>query len=122
MSLTTSPGDILTAQLPLHIPRGHEQQGYRPVLVIGDITQLAPLRYPMVLVVPLSSQVEAWTRINPEYLVLPRGAGGLPTASVVLLEHARGVDEARLLRRLGRLTSEAYTPIRERLTQLLGVA
>ncbi len=77
-------------------------------------------RFEMVFGAPLTSQHEAWTKVNPDYPLLRKGVGGLVHDSAVLLEHARGVDAARVVRRLGKLTPGEYAPVKTLLEQMLG--
>ena len=46
MSNAVAPGDILMVRLPSHIPKAHEQEGERPVVVVGLPT--GSVRYPVV--------------------------------------------------------------------------
>lgn len=48
------PGDVLLIALPSHDPKGHEQEGLRPAIVVG--IPRGPVRYPVVIVVPLTSK------------------------------------------------------------------
>ena len=38
-------GDVIIVTLPAHTPKGHEQQGTRPAVVVG--IPLREIRYPM---------------------------------------------------------------------------
>lgn len=105
-----APGDVLSVVFPTHLPPGHEQEGPRPVVVVGVPT--GPLRYPVILVVPLTSQTGAWASKNPAlYPKLPIGAGGLTLPSTVLLDQLRAIDARRVQRFLGSLSFEEYLPI-----------
>lgn len=121
MSDAPKIGDVLLMRLPTHTPRGHEQQGPRPVVVIAEPDRAGQTRYPMVFGAPLTSQLAEWQGTDRAlYPVLQRGVGGLPRDSVVLLEHARGIDAARVTRRLGTLSSDEYKPIRDVLEVMFG--
>lgn len=112
------PGDVLVAALPRHVPTGREQEGPRPVVVVGVPPE--PVRYPVVIVVPLTSQDGRWSDENP--LVYPRldpGAGGLPVRSVALLDQVRSVDAQRILEYLGTLGDADYGRIRSGLLELI---
>ncbi len=105
------------ASVPERVPPGHEQHGYRPVVIVA---RPAGARFPMVVAVPLTSQRGPWQAAAPElYPILPAGAGGLPVDSVALLDHILGIDERRLHRLLGHLTSEDFTSIRSSLDKML---
>lgn len=95
-----SSGDVILVALPVHIPRRHEQQGHRPVIVIG--LPWGEVRYPMLIVVPLTTQTGLWSRQNPSlYPCLEAGVGGLPQLSIVLLDQLRSIDARRVLAYLG---------------------
>ncbi len=111
------PGDVVLIALPLHDPKGHEQEGKRPAIVAG-IPQ-GPLRYPVVIAVPLTTQGGPWAKKNPNlYWYLPAGAGGIPQASIVLLDQVRALDVRRVNTYLGSLEPEIFTSIRNNLFQL----
>jgi mRNA interferase MazF len=111
-------GDVVIVTLPNHIPRGREQQGTRPVVVVG--LPWGKVRYPMLMITPLTTQTGSWAVNNPSlYPRLEAGAGGLSQPSIVLLDQVRGLDTHRILAYLGTLASEQYAPIVEGLMQLL---
>lgn len=111
-------GDVVRVTLPTHIPRGHEQQGIRPAVIVG--VPSGEVRYPMIVIVPLTTLSGSWSDNNPRlYPRLEAGAGGLPQSSIVLLDQVRGLDLRRVLDYLGTLTAEQYAPIFEGLMQLL---
>lgn len=110
-------------RLPVHTPPAREQQGLRPVLVVAEPRRAGKTRFEIVFSAPLTSQHEAWVRVDPSlYPLLKKGVGGLVHDSAVLLEHARGVDAARVVRRLGKLTPEQYAPVRQLLEHMFGFA
>jgi len=116
------PGDILLVTLGRHIPGGHEQEGHRPVVVVGVPERTGKPRFPMVVAVPLTTQEGEWAANSPRlYPRLDAGAGGLPSASIALLDNVRGVDAQRVLRRIGMLTAEQFAPIRDGLRRMLGL-
>ena len=107
--------------LPSHLPPGHEQEGRRPAVVVGIPSE--PLRFPVVYIVPLTSQFGAWARKNPMmYPVLPPGTGGLPLVSVALLDQMRGLDVRRVRDYLGTSRPDEYRPIGEGLQQAVAFA
>lgn len=113
-------GDILIAALPSHSPGGREQQGTRPVVVVGVPPE--PLRYPVVMVAPVTSQDGAWLDANPAaYVRLPAGSGGLPVRSTVLLDQTRSVDCRRMLEYLGSLHAGDCARIRWGLRQVFAL-
>ena len=113
-------GDIILINLPSHNPRGHEQEGIRPAVIIG----LPPgdVRYPVVVVVPLTTQLGGWVRKNPLlYPIIQSGTGGLTQKSVVLCDQIRAVDVQRVVGYLGKLPSIEYIAIINGLRQVLGL-
>jgi mRNA interferase MazF len=121
VSDTPKRGDILLVRLPVHAPPGHEQQGLRPVLLLAEPERAGTPRFEVVFGAPLTSHIDAWTKIDPNlYLVLPKGTGGLTRDSAVLIEHARGIDATRVVRRLGKLTYDEYVPIRRVVRKMFG--
>lgn len=114
-------GDVLMVQLPYHDPRGHEQEGPRPVVVVGLPERAGVPRSPMLLCLPLSSQLANWPAGNALYPRLARGSGGLPLDSVALVEHLRGIDVGRVRRYLGALTPAEFAPLRAALQTVLAL-
>jgi mRNA interferase MazF len=99
---------------------GHEQEGYRPAIVVGIPKKLGRPRFDMVLLVPLTTdRNQSWVMASPKlYPRLGEGAGGLPRASVVLLEQARTLDTSRMARYVGKLSGEEYAPIKLGIAQM----
>lgn len=88
----------------------HEQQGARPAIIVG--VPWGEVRYPLIVVVPLTTQVGRWSIANPAiYPVLQKGAGNLMQTSVALLDQIRGIDVRRVGRYLGSLSEEQYLSI-----------
>ena len=114
------PGDVLIAALPSHAPGGREQQGTRPVVVVGVPPE--PLRYPVVMVAPVTSQDGSWIDANPSiYVRLGAGAGGLPVKSTVLLDQTRAIDGRRALEYLGTLRPGDCARIQSGLRQVFAL-
>ena len=107
-------------ELPQHRPPGHEQQGLRPVIVIGLPNKLGAPRYPTILVVPLTTQTGNWAARSPDlYPQIPAGTAGLARQSVVLLDHLRAIDLRRIRGFIGSLNSQVFNPIRKNLLRML---
>lgn len=118
---TLTPGDVLLARLPQLVPPGTEQSGIRPVVVVALPDSLGVPRYPMIVIAPMTTQLREWVKVSPElYPVLEAGVGGLTRQSAVMLDHLRGIDAERVVRPLGRLSDDAYRPIRSGLEQMFG--
>ncbi|MEM9163281.1 MAG: type II toxin-antitoxin system PemK/MazF family toxin [Cyanobacteria bacterium P01_F01_bin.4] len=110
MNRSLQKGDIVLVSLPKHTPSMHEQQGIRPAVIVG--IPPGETRYLLVFVAPLTTQIGKWVEMNPTiYPVLPSGIGNLTQTSVVLLDQIRAVDVQRIVRYLGSLSEEDYSPI-----------
>lgn len=119
MDETLAIGDVALVALPSSQPRGREQEGQRPAIVVG-IPQ-GRVRFPMLLIAPLTSQEGEWVQNNRVlYPTLEAGAGGLTRRSVVLLDQIRAIDARRLVAYLGSLTPAEHGVIAPGLKQIFG--
>jgi mRNA interferase MazF len=84
--------------------RGSEQAGRRPVLVVSRERLNRIL--PVVNVVPLTSLKLPGSKIFPNEVLLPAGAGGLARDSIALCYQVRTLDKSRLVVHLGELNDE----------------
>jgi mRNA interferase MazF len=110
-------GSIILVTLPSSNPRGREQEGKRPALVVG--LPMGAVRYPMVVVLPMTTAIGPWVDRNPDlYCRLNAGTAGLPRDSVVLIDQIRSIDVARISGYLGSLSTVQSQPILEVLQQL----
>lgn len=116
-SRSVRPGDVLVAALPSRSPDGHEQTGTRPVVVVA--VPVEPLRYPVIVVVPLTTRAGRWADANPSvYVGLGAGAGGLPFESTALLDQVGSIDVRRIQGYLGMLSDEDSVKILTRLRSM----
>jgi mRNA interferase MazF len=115
------PRDVITALFPSHRPQAHEQEGYRPAIVLGVPSKLGTPRYDMVLVVPLTTDHnQSWA--NAAFDLYPRlkaGIGNLPNDSIVLMEQIRALHTSRMQRYVGQLSKSEFAPIRRVLLKIL---
>ncbi|MBT9587623.1 type II toxin-antitoxin system PemK/MazF family toxin [bacterium] len=112
-------GDVVVVSFPRHTPSGREQEGRRPAVILAVPT--GKLRFPVVILVPLTTQEGAWVGENPTvYPTIRRGAGGLPLPSVVLLDQIRSVDARRIGGYLGCLSGQDFSPITSGVRGLIG--
>lgn len=110
-------GDVLLVTLPSHDPKGHEQEGYRPVIVVA--VPQGELRYPVLIVVPLTTKGGLWLKENPKlYQQIPKGAGGLPRESIALIDQIRSIDVQRIKVYLGSLDKEIFQSVQNSLLEL----
>lgn len=113
-----SGGDVLRVALGRVEPSGHEQEGTRPVVVVG--APRPPLRYPVLLVVPLTTQEGSWAEANPVvYPTLRGGEAGLSARSVALCDQLRSCDARRVRGYLGTLDGAAYAEVVRGVRQVL---
>lgn len=112
--------DVILVQLPSHQPRGREQEGQRPAVIVGIPS--GKVRYPVVLIAPLTTQLGDWAMENPElYPQLEAGTAGLSRVSIVLLDQVRSLDVRRVVSYLGTLTDEQFEQIAIGLKQILAL-
>lgn len=109
-------GDVFYADLGTVM--GSEQGGIRPVVIIQNNT--GNRHSPTIIAASITSQ----TRKNPlpTHVSLPAGEGGLPSASLVLLEQIRTLDKDRLGKKIGSLSEVAMEDINSALRISVGVA
>ena len=106
-------GQILFVSLPKRRPLGHEQGGMRPCILISDPSAVHQLRYPMLVIAPLTTR----TFPNfPLYPCLETGIGGLPEVSTVLLDQLTAIDTNRVQGYIGTLTEQEFAPIQKGLS------
>lgn len=82
-------------------PHGHRQAGRRPAIVIQSQAFMEAL--PTVLMVPLTTQIEA-LRFPATVLIEPDEQNGLRRPSVALVFQNAPVDKRFILERLGRIS------------------
>jgi mRNA interferase MazF len=114
-------GDVITAWFPSHQPKAHEQEGYRPAIVVGLPEKVDKPRYDMVLVAPITTDhQQSWAKSAPNlYPRLKAGTGNLPKDSIVLMEQVRALHTSRMGRYIGQLSRTEYAPIRRALLKML---
>ncbi|BAC90366.1 type II toxin-antitoxin system PemK/MazF family toxin [Gloeobacter violaceus] len=119
--MTLAVGDIVIARFPEQDPQGHEQEGLRPAVVVGNPEALGKPRFAITVVIPLTSyRSQSWVEASPAlYPRLKAGEGLLPQESVALLEQIRALDRSRVVRYLGTLTPRQYKALRSGLKRLL---
>jgi mRNA interferase MazF len=114
-------GDVVTAKFPSQNPSGREQEGYRPAIVVGIPSRLGKLRFPLVFVVPMTTdRGQEWAEINPNlYVRFSAGIAGLKSPSIALLDQVRAIDVSRIVAYRGSLTPQQYTAIAESLQKIM---
>ena len=105
-------GEIWIVELPL--ASGHEQVGIRPAIVLADT------KSPVVIVIPLTSNLQA-LRFPFTFLVSPSKTNGLDTDSVMLVLHLRAIDRKRLKNKLGLIEKATVKEIDKIIRRLLKI-
>lgn len=115
-----APGDILLANLPTQLPRGFEQEGTRPVIVIG--IPAGKQRFPVLIVVPATTQAGIWAKQNPYlYPCLTAGSGGLNKESWLLLDQISSLDYQLIVGYLGTLRDKDYEKVKAGIKAMLSL-
>jgi len=99
----------------------HEEGGpgkERPVVVVQNDEDKENPTYPLVIVVPVSTQKV--DRVYKQDVLLPKGSGGLSADSKALVGIVRTVQKADLVRRLGRLPKVRLEEINLKLLRQMG--
>jgi mRNA interferase MazF len=106
-------GDIVTAIFPEQMPLGREQQGYRPAIVVAVPELLGIPRFPLIVVIPLTTdRGQKWAIASSNlYPRFAAGVAGLRSPSVALLDQVRALDVSRVTAYRGSLSLEEYQPI-----------
>ncbi|TYQ31494.1 type II toxin-antitoxin system PemK/MazF family toxin [Pseudanabaena sp. UWO310] len=114
-------GDVITAKFPSQNPSGREQEGYRPAIVVGIPSRLGKLRFPLVFVVPMTTdRGQDWAANSPDlYVRFSIGIAGLKSPSIALLDQVRAIDISRIVAYRGSLTPQQYVAIAESLKKIM---
>ena len=97
---------------------GQEQRGTRPCVVVSDGVAAQHQRFPVLVVVPLTSTVLA----GPFYPALDASdTSGLRNRSYALLDQLRTIDKQRVVRAYGNASKAELGAIDVGLRQLLGL-
>lgn len=102
-------GDIFLVNL--NPTKGHEQAGFRPVLVMQNDILNSALN--TVIVAPITSNLEAKGRITTYFL--PKQLSRLNKDSIVLLFQLRVLDARRLRRKIANLGKKEFFKIKRQL-------
>ena len=96
---------------------GAEIQKTRPALVVQN--DIANRFSPITIVAAITSRFDA--SLYPTEVGIRPPEGGLDTDSVVLLNQIRSIDRQRLIRRLGRVSSDTMRRVDRALVVSLGL-
>lgn len=113
-------GQVIQVAFPNRSPKGHEQTGIRPALVIADPTNQQKLESPMLIVAPMSTQKKTSGALRVQLLA---GDAGIPQDSIIMCEQLTSIDVSRIRRAYGRLEGakleEAKSAVKTALADLL---
>lgn len=110
-----SAGEVRWVEL---LPKGgHAQAGRRPAVVVQD--DKASARLPTVLIVPLTSQLDA-LRFPATVLVEADSENGLRRASVAFVFQLTAIDHRYLGNRIGRISPKGLDEILSAFDELTG--
>jgi mRNA-degrading endonuclease toxin of MazEF toxin-antitoxin module len=88
----------------------------RPCIVLSSDRVVLELRFPLVVVVPLTT-----TPLGPFYPKIGPYTGGLRAQSTVLVDNIRGIDKQRITRRYPPIPSADLQKIELAVAELLGL-
>ncbi|MBI2638856.1 type II toxin-antitoxin system PemK/MazF family toxin [Candidatus Peregrinibacteria bacterium] len=100
-------GDIYLADL--NPVKGHEQAGFRPVLVLQNNTLNKNLN--TVIIAPLTTNLKAKGYLTTYFL--DKKTSHLPQDSIVLLYQIRTIDKERLKKKVSQLHHDIFHNIKE---------
>ncbi len=94
---------------------GTEPGKVRPVVIVQ--TDLLNKHHPSTLICPVTTSVQPESEILRVHLA--KGSSGLDEACDVMMDQVRAIDNARLLKKIGKLPSEAILKVKENLSIVL---
>ncbi|MBI1904044.1 MAG: type II toxin-antitoxin system PemK/MazF family toxin [Planctomycetia bacterium] len=113
-------GDVVRVDLPAPKGKpGHEQVGERPAVIVQDAA-IITANPSTVVVVPLTSK-QAALRFPQAFLIKKTADNGLDVDSVALTHQIRAVDQARVLRTVGKLSDEVIKELDDHLRRILSL-
>jgi mRNA interferase MazF len=95
--------------------QGTEQSGVRPVLIVQ--TDRANAHSPHTIIVPFTTRIRQ--KLLPSHVLVPAGEGGLTQDSVALCEQVRVIDNGRLIRLLGTISTQRMQEVGDALKVIL---
>ncbi len=112
---------MISALFPVHVPGGHEQQGYRPAVVVGIPERLGVPRFEVLIVAPMTTdRGQEWSQRSPAlYPRLGKGTANLRSTSICLLDQVRAIGAERVRGYRGTLDAEQYRPIHDGLRRMM---
>ena len=119
MSRQLQIGDVIEVSYPRKVPKGHEQEGRRPAIVIGIPEKVSIPRYPVIMTIPVTTSLGSWTNENKLYIKLNKSEGNLLENSIALTDQIVSVDITRITGLFGTLNENRVKYIKSILRQIL---
>lgn len=94
--------------------RGSEQKGMRPVVIVSG--NVLNEYMPIVIACPLTSKVKAY---KGNIVLEPDQTNGLSAKSEVLTFHIRSISKERLVKKLGKISEQQLTELKQGLDDIL---
>ncbi len=107
-------GDI--ALTNLNPTRGHEQAGFRPVLIMQ--TNILNKHLSTVIIAPITTNLSAQGKLTTH--LLAKDVSGLDYDSVVLVHQIRALDKQRLEKKIANIPRGEFQKIRKKLLFVFG--
>lgn len=94
--------------------KGSKQQGYRPIVIISGNVLNTYLQ--IVIACPLTSRIKNY---KGNIILSPDNQNGLAETSEVMVFHIRSISKARLVKKVGNITSTQLSQLKEGLNDIL---
>lgn len=94
--------------------RGSEQKGMRPVVIVSG--NVLNEYMPIVIACPLTSKIKAY---KGNIVLEPNQINGLSAKSEILTFHIRSISKERLVKKLGKISEQQLTELKEGLNDIL---
>jgi len=98
-------------------PKGHEQRGVRPCILVSDPDIIGDQRFPLICVVPVTGAAGEGLLYPP----LAPGKSGLAKKSFALIDQLRSIDKRRVRGVFGELAPGEIAAIDQGLAVFLGL-
>jgi len=108
-------GDVLLINLPSSDKR--EQSGRRPAVAV----QTDVAGEPMLVVAPVTSNLNA-LRFKFAVKIEPSNENGLTQTSIVMIFQMRAIDKSRIVKLIGKLSTEDLAQVDSEIRQMLGLS
>ncbi len=115
MSFILKIGDVIKVKYPRRVPKGHEQEGERPALIIGIPDLLDTPRYPVLVTIPLTTNTDIWSDKNKLYIKLSKGEANLTSESILITDQVLTIDATRIIGYIGSLSGKKITLVKDKI-------